>query len=123
MGKAKDFPAVFRQLRKILAKHSRRLVVVKDEDGDFYLDTKHVRNNKKPMFFGAVQIRRAYVSYHLMPVYVFPDLLSGMSDGLKSRMQGKSCFNFKQSDDELFEELKELTNTAFTRFEQEGLLA
>ncbi len=34
MGKAKDFPAVFRGLRKILAMHSRHLVVVKDEDGD-----------------------------------------------------------------------------------------
>jgi hypothetical protein len=40
-----------------------------------------------------VQIKKNYVIYHLMPVYLNPGLLEGMSPGLRKRMQGKSCFN------------------------------
>jgi hypothetical protein len=38
---------------------------------------------------------KSYVSFHLIPVYMFPDLLKGLSPALEKRMQGKSCFNFK----------------------------
>jgi len=39
--------------------------------------------NKKPMYFGSVKININYVSFHLMPVYVFPELLKNMSPALK----------------------------------------
>jgi hypothetical protein len=79
--------------------------------------------NKQPLFFAGVQPRKGYVSYYLMPVYVYPDLLNGMSDALRKRMQGKSCFNFKVVDAELFEELAALTKAGFERYEKEGMLA
>jgi hypothetical protein len=61
------------------------------------------------------------VSYHLMPVYVFPDLLNGISDALKKRMQGKSCFNFKKEEPDLFKELGEITEAGYKRFKEAGL--
>jgi hypothetical protein len=54
-----------------------------------------------------------------MPVYVCPDLLDGMSDGLKKRMQGKSCFNFTAPDAALFDELAQLTRAGFERYQRE----
>jgi hypothetical protein len=48
------------------------------------------------------------VSYYLMPVYVDPCLLDGISENLKRRMQGKSCFNFTETDQPLFKELTRL---------------
>ncbi len=57
-----------------------------------------------------------------MPVYMFPDLLQGISARLKKRMQGKSCFNFAAIDQELFNELARLTQKGFDRFGQEKLL-
>ena len=36
-----------------------------------------------------------------MPVYMFPDLLDGISPELRRRMQGKSCFNFKKAESAL----------------------
>jgi hypothetical protein len=53
---------------------------------------------------------------------MFPDLLEEVSPALKKRMQGKSCFNFKQVDEVLFSELEALTRQSFTRFQQEGLI-
>ncbi len=37
------------------------------------------------MLFGAVQIKKTYVSYHLMPVYAFPVLLEKISAELTQR--------------------------------------
>ena len=50
-----------------------------------------------------------------MPVYMFPELLKGMSPELKKHMQGKSCFNFKKVEPDLFKELKELTRLSIER--------
>ena len=52
----------------------------------------------RPLFAAAVQIRKSYVSYHLMPVYMDPALLATVSPALRKRMQGKACFNFTTID-------------------------
>ena len=44
-----------------------------------------------------------------MPVYLFPRLRESMSEKLRARMQGKSCFNFKTADETLFQELERVT--------------
>ncbi|MEJ7653340.1 MAG: hypothetical protein WKH64_08345 [Chloroflexia bacterium] len=72
------------------------------------------------MFFGATTIKKRYVSYHLMPVYIYPDLLEGASDGLRKRMQGKSCFNFVRLDELLVAELAALTEAGYRRYGREG---
>jgi hypothetical protein len=118
---AKDFPDVFAQLKAILKKYEARLVVTQDGAHGYSLNTPYSAAYKKEVFFGAVQINKNYVSYHLMPVYVYPDLLDGISDGLKKRMQGKSCFNFTASDAQLFTELAGLTERGIERFREQGL--
>jgi hypothetical protein len=82
----------------------------------YYLDTRHVMKNKQPLCFAAARVGKSYVSFYLMPVYVYPDLLDGASPELKKRMQGKSCFNFKSVDDKLFKELARLTKAGFARY-------
>lgn len=93
-----------------------------DNEKTYYLDTKFIQKNKKPLFFGAVTSKKNYVSFHLMPVYVEPKLLNGISDGLKKRMQGKSCFNFQAVDEGLFEELKTLAEKGYQFYKKEGYL-
>ena len=122
MAAKKEFAAVFAALRDILKKHARQLVVTNDEPKNYYLDTKHTGPNKKPLFFGAVRLGKNYVSYYLMPVYVFPDMLADISSELKERMQGKSCFNFKAADAELFREVAKLTKLGLDRFKKAGMI-
>jgi len=90
MAKNNDFDEVFSKLKAILKKHEKKLVIVTDKPGTYYLNTAHIMKNKKPMFFGAVTTKKSYVSFHLMPVYANPDLLKGISSELKKSMQGKS---------------------------------
>ncbi len=120
MDNHSQFREIFERLKAILSPYTDEMTCVTDEPGDFYLDTQHIMKNKKPLFFGAVHIRKNYVSYHLMPVYVFPELLETVSPQLKKRMQGKSCFNFKVLDSELFEDLKRLTEAGYKQYQAAG---
>jgi hypothetical protein len=112
--------AVFSPLRAILAPYAAKLVRTVDTDTELYLDTAHVMKNKKPLFFAAVQLKKNYVSFHLMPVYVQPALLDGISPALQQRMQGKSCFNFTQLDEALLSELSALTAAGYASYQRQG---
>ncbi len=117
-----DFAAVFSRLRAILAPYAKKCIVVHDTSDTYYLNTRHIMKNKQPLFFAGVRKGKAYVSFHLMPVYASPELLTKMSPELKKRMQGKSCFNFKSLEETLFKELAKLTRVGFTRFNDRKFL-
>jgi hypothetical protein len=112
----------FARLRALLEPHARTLVVVHDSDDNYYLDVDHLMPNRKPLFFGAVRKGKGRVSYHLMPVYVHPELLDGISQELRKRMQGKSCFNFTAVDEERFAELETLTRAGIDAYRADGYL-
>jgi hypothetical protein len=115
-----DFDDVFERLRALLQPYAAGLDCKADEPGRFYLDTHYIMKNTKPLFFGSVETRKSYVSYHLMPVYVNPALLDGMSNGLAKRMHGKSCFNFTTLADPLPAELAALTSAGFEDYRRQG---
>jgi len=117
-----DSISVFKSLKHIMQPYEEKLVCTINESDNYHLDTDFKMENNKYLFFGAIKINKHYVSYHLMPVYVNPAMLDGISDRLKKRMQGKSCFNFKVHDDDLFVELAELTDIAFQYYSEEGYI-
>lgn len=116
----RDTDQVFADLRKIMLPYARKLECSADADAELNVETKHFMKNGKPLWFGAVRISKNYVGYHLMPVYVNPDLLADLSPALKKRMQGKSCFNFTKSDPALFKELATLTEAGYEDYRKMG---
>lgn len=119
MSPSNAFQPVFERLKSILKQFGPDLTVTSDTPEIYYLDGPYSPKFKHNLFFGSVQIKKNYVSYYLMPVYVFPDLLEAISPALRKRMQGKSCFNFTSIDEDLTAELAELTRIGFERFRQE----
>jgi hypothetical protein len=119
MNVKSEFALVFEQLKSILQPYSQKLIVKADASDNFSLDGAYSAKWEKELFFGAAQIKKTYVSFHLMPVYMYPDLLGNVSPELKKHMQGKSCFNFKKIEPALFDELTRLTRQAYERFAQE----
>jgi len=105
MSPQNEFPLVFEELKQILKPYAPKLSVTVDTANAYSLDGPYSEKWKKPLFFGSVQIKKNYVSFYLMPVYMYPELLKNISPALKKHMHGKSCFNFKKIDPELFEEL------------------
>lgn len=117
-----DLAQVFTELRRVMAPYAAKLNATRDDEAELYVDTRHLQKNKKPLFFGAVQLKKSYVSYHLMPVYLEPALLDAVSPALRSHMQGKSCFNFDASDPGLFKELAALTKSGFSSYKEQGFV-
>ena len=106
-----DFEAVYADLRERMIRAAAGHTVVTDKPGSLVLHAP-IQNPLKPrerMWFGAIQIKKNYVSYHLMPVYSHRELREKVSPDLAKRMQGKSCFNFKTPARALFDELERLT--------------
>jgi len=120
MPASDNFYTVFEELREIIIPYANDLDLKVDSASSVYIDTNHVMKNGKPLFFGAVKINKRYVSYHLMPIYVNPDLLDGMSESLMRRMQGKSCFNFTGPNHNMYSELRELTRLGYEDYRSRG---
>jgi hypothetical protein len=118
-----DKAGIFDRLKDILKQYENDLQVVTDSREEYYLNAGIYPKTKKPLYFGSVQIAKNYVSYHLMPLYAFPDLMQNVSADLKKRMQGKSCFNFKKIDEPLFAELEQLTRKGFEIYRENDLLS
>ena len=119
MPSQNDFPLVFEELKAILKPFAGDMAVKADTADSYYLDGPYSKKWRKELFFGSVQIKRNYVSFYLMPVYMYPDLLKGISPELEKHMQGKSCFNFKKVEPELFSELANLAKKGSERFQEE----
>ena len=104
---------IFGRLRGILSRHVPPLVVTADGTAGYSLavDRPDIMPEQR-RYFGGVVVRKNFVAYYLMGVYGDPRLVEAMSPGLRKRMQGKSCFNFDNVDEELFEELARVTERA-----------
>ncbi len=63
------FNEVFHRLIAIFKPYAKKMVVVQDTPSCYYLDTRYIMKNKKPLCFGAVRLGKNYVSFYLMSVY------------------------------------------------------
>ena len=115
-----DFPTVFEQLKNILKPYAKKSALKVDTSDTYYLDGPYSEKWQKQLFFASTVVKKNYVSYYLMPVYMYPELLQDISPELKKRMQGKSCFNFKKVEPALFDELAALTRKGAEKIKTEN---
>ena len=115
-----EFASIFGRLREILQKHAGALTVAADAADHYCLAVDDNPKLKKGFPAAWVTTGKGYVSYHFMPIYMFPKLRDGLSKKLRARMQGKSCFNFKLADEGLFHELEGLTAQGFAMARNAG---
>jgi hypothetical protein len=120
---AADFAPIFAALKPVFAKYAGRLAVKADTPAEYSLVTKSAspfpQHKGQPMDFGSVRLGKAYVSFHLMPIYMCPALQKSISPALKKRMQGKTCFNFKtEPEPELIAGLTRLTEEGFKQWSE-----
>ena len=122
MANNNDFHKVFVRLKSILQPYIKKMDIAHDSQTYFLLNTRHIMRNKQPLCFAGVRQCKSYVSFYLMSVYACPALLKSMSPELKERMQGKSCFNFKEVDEKLFKELAQLTRVGAAKFSDQKFI-
>ena len=107
-----QFNEAFTRLRAMMLAAVPGVTVTRDEPGSLELRTPAIDPKTKQLgWFGTVTTKKTYVAVHLMPLYTQPELAADLSPGLTKRRQGKTCFNFKDVDDVLFDELNKLIET------------
>jgi len=123
---------VFDRLRELLAAHASEFALAYDTTDRYGLEAPvgpstlrswggKVRMPKIPI--GWVEIRKTYVSYHLIGVDGNSKLLASLSDALRGRMQGKACFNFRTLDETPLRELESVTAESFAGLKRAGFIA
>jgi hypothetical protein len=123
---------VFVRLRDILAAQKGGLSVAHDSAARYTLEAPvgpatiqawggRVRMPMIPVAW--VEVRKAYVSYHLMGISGNQQLLDTLSAPLRARMQGTSCFNFKALDDGLVRALERVTAGSLRSMKNAGYIA
>ena len=129
---ATEFDMVFASLKEILQKYSGPFTVKPDTHtkyglyaaiGPATLKIWGGKMKKPAMPVAWIEIGKAYVSYHLMGIYGNTKLLEGLSKELKTRMQGKTCFNFKKIDEKIFGELDLLTAKSIEALRKSAFIA
>jgi len=105
------FADIYAELRALMLREATGMRAVKDVPGELVMlaPWPHPRKPEAPMSFGMVRSGKAYVSFHLMPLYMNPAMQARVPAGLIRRKQGKTCFNFKQAEPALLAELAVLT--------------
>ena len=116
MSGLNEYEKIFILLKNILSKYSKKMNVREDNSKSYVLVGPYSEKFKRDLWFGAVLIKKNYVSYHLVPIYMYKNLSKEIPQSLKKRMQGKSCFNFNKIDERLFKQLELLTDKAFDMF-------
>jgi hypothetical protein len=80
-----DFPGAFAALKPLFSRYADRLKVTIDSEGGYSVSAKSPspfpQHKGEPLFFGAVRTGKAYVGFHLMPLYMCPALLDLISGG------------------------------------------
>jgi hypothetical protein len=107
------FPAIFADLKALMQAAAPGMVVAQENHEQFTLKTTwQEARTGEPAWFGWIAIKSAYVAYHLMPLYTLPALVEAIPPALVKRRQGKTCFNIKKPDPDVYAALADLTALA-----------
>ncbi|MGE5436644.1 MAG: hypothetical protein ACM3O3_05400, partial [Syntrophothermus sp.] len=81
-----EFQEIFLQLKSIFKQYEDEMVILSDVEGKYYLKAGYSEKWKKDVWFGGVQTMKNYVSFHFIPVYMFPELADDLSEEVKKRL-------------------------------------
>ena len=106
---AEELTAIEARLERILEPYRARL-----EPATIYgMPTLRRPGAKAHDWFAFVKPASKHVSFFLMPMLTWPDLLDGCSPALLRARTGKTAFNFRSLDEELAMELEALVARSY----------
>jgi len=94
---------IFKRIRELLLPYSKQMEVRADNPGNYQL---YIKGNFslagrpfKELYFAGVTIRKTMVSLYFFPIYTHPVNFT-LPVTISKNLKGKSCFNFKQLNEE-----------------------
>jgi hypothetical protein len=122
-----DFDKTFAALKAVFSKVEKQLTVKTDTPKQYELVTKKPspfpQHKGHPMWFGMIKTGKAYVSFHLLPLYMNDAMQKLVSPELEKRKQGMACFNFKtEPTKQHLDELKKLVAASVESWKEKNYL-
>jgi hypothetical protein len=112
MGSGSDLAEIEARLSAILEPYRSLL-----EPATIYgLPTLRRRGAKAHEWFAFVKRATRHVSFFLMPIVTWPELLDGCSPALVRAHKGKSAFNFTSLDEAVAADLEALVARSYERY-------
>ena len=119
-----DLPAIFQQLRPLLARYQPLLASKHDDDRYYDLwSFKYLvieGRKRKEVFFAGLIIQKDYVGFYFMPVYTDSEVKDFFQPELLRCLKGKSCFHIKKLDAELLAQIDEALQRGYALYQQKG---
>lgn len=120
-----DFVEIFQTIRASMQPYAAKGFVVKKNTDDVYelwseRDIEIDGRKRSEVFFASVCIKKNYVGFYFMPVYVEPELKAVLHPDLLKRLKGKSCFHITKLTEELLDQLVNALTSGFTFYKQKG---
>jgi len=117
-------PKIFKKVKSILQGFESSTLVGRGNDTKYEMTgTKNVfmfGREIKGMYFAGAMITKGFVSLHYMPIYCNPKLIAEIPPNLKKLLKGKSCFNIKKDDDEIYKSIKALVKNGKAFYKKQG---
>jgi hypothetical protein len=108
----KELWAIEARLRSILTPYESKL-----ETASIYgMPTLRKAGATAHEWFAFVKPEARYVSFYLLPMLTFPEILAGASPALLKRRTGKSVLRFTALDEPLFAELEGVVAKAYEAY-------
>jgi hypothetical protein len=83
------FAAARSALQKILEPYEKSFQRIPGRSDRYWLETKSAAYQGRPFYFAGVSMNKNYVSFHLVPMYLRPEMAKNISPALSRRRQGE----------------------------------
>ncbi len=119
-----DKQQIFLQLKDVLQKYAKLMSVTTDTNTEFQVYTGkpvELPGRKFPtMYFAGLIIKKNFVGFYFMPIYMNPDLVSKLAPELLKLLKGKSCFHFTKLDPTIIPKLESALQLGYEGYQERG---
>ena len=113
---------IFKEIKELLKEYEGRLEVRSDTNEVYHLyGTKEVQVGKKlheGMYFASVMIKKGFVGFYFFPIYTHPAEFENLDEPLMNCMKGKSCFNIKKNDTDIYKGIKKALKKGYSFYKK-----
>ena len=124
MDTINDLNTIFQSLKDLLSPYAPPLVPKMDDASHYDLwsiKTLVIEGRKrKEVYFAGLIVRKDYVGFYFMPVYVESDLKSVFAPELLKLLKGKSCFHIRKLTPELLGQVEAALKIGYDLYRERG---
>jgi hypothetical protein len=120
----KELAEIYRGLKIILKRYEGPFQPKVDGDSSYDLwsfkDLVIAGRKRKEVFFASIVIRKTYVGFYYMPIYIDVGLKDVFKPELMKLLKGKSCFYIRDLSPDIASQIEEALKIGYELYKERG---